>query len=155
MVREGTARKLGPRRYTRNVVDEPEAIVSRNLWPIVALLMPGTVVSHRTAFENRAAPDGSVFVSGAYPRAIELPGKVLRQVKGVGVSMFPFILPSSFDPASSLTVWDASSSRTTLLIMLAAVVLPLPIVLAYTAFIYRVMRGKVTKQQVEADHFGY
>jgi cytochrome d ubiquinol oxidase subunit II len=76
-------------------------------------------------------------------------------VATAGVSMFPFILPSSFDPASSLTVWDASSSRTTLLIMLAAVVLLLPIVLAYTAFIYRVMRGKVTEHQVEADHFSY
>jgi hypothetical protein len=84
MVRDGTARKLGPRLYTLNMIDSPESIISRNLWPIVGLLMPGTVVSHRTAFENRAAPDGSVFVSGAYPRAIELPEKVLRQVKGSG-----------------------------------------------------------------------
>jgi cytochrome d ubiquinol oxidase subunit II len=80
---------------------------------------------------------------------------VFGVVATAGVSMFPFILPSSFDPASSLTVWDASSSRTTLLIMLAAVILLLPIVLAYTAFIYRVMRGKVTADQVEADHFSY
>jgi cytochrome d ubiquinol oxidase subunit II len=69
--------------------------------------------------------------------------------------MFPFILPSSFDPASSLTVWDASSSRTTLLIMLIMVVVLLPVVLAYTAFIYRVLRGKVTERQVEADHHSY
>ena len=60
MVRAGTARKLGPRLYTRNMKDDPEAIVSRNLWRIVALLAPGAIVSHRTAFENRAAPDGSL-----------------------------------------------------------------------------------------------
>jgi len=84
MVKAGTARKLGPKLYTRNMADQPEAIVSRNLWPIVALLMPGSVVSHRTAFENRAAPDGSVFLSGPYPRQIKLPGIVLRQVKGAG-----------------------------------------------------------------------
>ena len=80
---------------------------------------------------------------------------VVGVVATAGLSMFPFILPSSFDPASSLTVWDASSSRATLLIMLVAVVVLLPIVVAYTAFVYRVLRGKVTEQQVEADHLSY
>jgi cytochrome d ubiquinol oxidase subunit II len=80
---------------------------------------------------------------------------VFGVVATAGLSMFPFILPSSFDPASSLTVWDASSSRTTLLIMLLAVVLLLPVVLAYTAFVYRVLRGRVTERQVEADHHSY
>ncbi|MCC5792563.1 MAG: cytochrome d ubiquinol oxidase subunit II [Legionellaceae bacterium] len=61
----------------------------------------------------------------------------------VGVSMFPFILPSSSNPAYSLTVWDSSSSQTTLFIMLIATVLLLPIVLIYTAWVYRVLRGKV------------
>ena len=84
MVKERTVRKIGPKLYTRNMRDTPEAIVSRNLWPIVALLMPGTVVSHRTAFENRPAPDGSLFVSGTYARQIKLPGVVLRQVEGRG-----------------------------------------------------------------------
>jgi hypothetical protein len=84
MVKAGAARKLGPALYTRNMKDAPEAIVSRNLWPIVKLLMSGAVVSHRTAFENRAAPDGSVFLSGPYPRQIALPGIVLRQVRGQG-----------------------------------------------------------------------
>lgn len=84
MVRAGTARKIGPRLYTRNMEDAPEAVVARNLWPIVSLLAPGAVVSHRTAFENRAAPDGSVFLSGTYPRQIALPGITLRQTVGGG-----------------------------------------------------------------------
>ena len=84
MVRAGTARKIGPRLYTRNALDAPEEVVARNLWPIVALLMPGAVVSHRTAFENRPAPDGSVFLSGPYPRQIALPGVTLRQIVGGG-----------------------------------------------------------------------
>ena len=67
MVKAGMARKIGPRLYTRNVLDAPEDVVSRNLWPLVALLAPGAVVSHRTAFENRPAPDGSVFLSGSLP----------------------------------------------------------------------------------------
>ena len=84
MVRSGTARKIGPRLYTRNMQDEAEEIVVRNLWTIVALLAPGTVVSHRTAFENRPAPDGSVFLSAAYPRRIDLPGVTIRQISGSG-----------------------------------------------------------------------
>ncbi len=67
-----------------------------------------------------------------------------------GVSLFPFLLPSSLDPNSSLTVWDASSSETTLLVMTVATVLLLPVVLAYTAFIYRVLRGPVTAATIEA-----
>ena len=76
--------RLAPGFTPENVLDAPEDVVSRNLWPIVALLAPGAVVSHRTAFENRAAPDGSVFLSGAYPRKITLPGVTIRQVRGSG-----------------------------------------------------------------------
>jgi len=68
-----------------------------------------------------------------------------------GAALFPFLLPSSSQPDASLTVWDASSSRLTLEIMLGAVVLFLPIILAYTGWVYRVMRGPVTREQIEAD----
>jgi cytochrome bd ubiquinol oxidase subunit II len=70
-------------------------------------------------------------------------------VATAGLSAFPFLLPSSLDPNASLTVWDSSSSRTTLLIMLVATLVFLPIVLAYTAFIYRVLRGRVTMAYIE------
>lgn len=70
-----------------------------------------------------------------------------------GISLFPFLMTSSSQPDSSLTVWDASSSRLTLGIMLGVVVVFLPIVLAYTTFVYHVMSGKVTAKAVEnSDH---
>ena len=68
-----------------------------------------------------------------------------------GLSLFPFLLPSSLDPRSSLTVWDASSSRATLTIMLVATVIFLPIVIAYTGWVYRVMRGPVRAAEIESD----
>ena len=68
----------------------------------------------------------------------------------MGVSLFPFLLPSSSHPQSSLTVWDASSSQRTLGIMLIAAIIFLPIILAYTAWVYRVMRGSVTSAYIEA-----
>ena len=61
----------------------------------------------------------------------------------VGAAMFPMILPSTVDPRFSLTVWDSSSSHTTLFIMLVCVVIFLPLILAYTSWVYSVLRGKV------------
>ncbi|MES1192510.1 MAG: cytochrome d ubiquinol oxidase subunit II [Steroidobacter sp.] len=61
-----------------------------------------------------------------------------------GFSVFPFLLPSSSHPDSSLTVWDASSSQGTLLNMMIAALIFVPIVLIYTAWVFRVLRGKVS-----------
>lgn len=69
----------------------------------------------------------------------------------VGCSMFPFILPSSIDAHSSLTVWNASSTHKTLGIMLFVTLVFLPIVLAYTAWAYRVMFGRVTSDDVRTN----
>lgn len=66
----------------------------------------------------------------------------------VGVSMFPFLLPSSTHPSHSLLIWDSSSSQLTLLIMLIATVIFFPIVLGYTIWVYRILRGKVTDKVV-------
>ncbi|NKJ09460.1 cytochrome d ubiquinol oxidase subunit II [Rhizobium sp. SG741] len=69
-------------------------------------------------------------------------------ISTVGLSMFPFLLPSSLDPRSSLTVWDASSSHLTLFIMLVVTGIFLPIILFYTAWVYRVLWGKVDEKTV-------
>ncbi|HZX77291.1 cytochrome d ubiquinol oxidase subunit II [Lysobacter sp.] len=66
----------------------------------------------------------------------------------VGFALFPFLMPSSLQPASGLTVWDASSSHFTLWVMLLATVVFLPIVVAYTGWVYRVMRGPVTPESI-------
>jgi len=72
-----------------------------------------------------------------------------------GIALFPFLLPSSTHPEMSLTVWDASSSQATLFIMLLATVIFLPIVLAYTAFVLRVMHGKVRLADVASRESHY
>lgn len=77
------------------------------------------------------------------------------QIGGViltaAATMFPFIMPSSLHGPSSLTLWDSTSSRLTLQIMLIAVALFLPLILVYTGWVYRVMRGKVTLETLEQD----
>jgi cytochrome d ubiquinol oxidase subunit II len=67
----------------------------------------------------------------------------------VGLAMFPIILPSSTHPNEALTVFDASSSRATLRNMLIATVVFLPMVLAYTAWVYHVLWGKVSEATIE------
>ena len=73
---------------------------------------------------------------------------ILGIISTVGLSMFPFILPSNVDPKSSLTVWDASSSHMTLFIMLVCAVIFVPIIIAYTSFVYKVLWGKVAAKDV-------
>jgi len=73
-----------------------------------------------------------------------------------GFAMFPFVIPSTTSPNSSLTVYDATSSHRTLNLMFIAVVVFLPIVLIYTSWVYRVLRGKITEEKIEEDtHTAY
>jgi cytochrome d ubiquinol oxidase subunit II len=68
-----------------------------------------------------------------------------------GVSMFPFIMPSSTDPRSSLTVYDAVSSHLTLGLMFGATVIFMPLIIFYTSWAYKVMWGKVTTEYIAAN----
>lgn len=67
-----------------------------------------------------------------------------------GFALFPFVMPSSTYPDSSLTAWNAVSSHKTLNIMFWVVVVMLPVVIAYTAWVYRVLRGKITVEHIRA-----
>jgi cytochrome d ubiquinol oxidase subunit II len=76
---------------------------------------------------------------------------ILGIISTAGVSMFPFLMPSDIMPSASLTVWDATSSQLTLFVMLIATLIFLPIVLAYTGFVFRVLKGPVTAKQIEGN----
>lgn len=72
-------------------------------------------------------------------------------IASAGFSLFPFLLPSSSNPDMSLTVWDASSSKLTLEIMLFCVCVFLPIILFYTSWVYKVLRGAISERDISAD----
>lgn len=80
---------------------------------------------------------------------------IFGAISSVGLTMFPFILPSSIDPKSSLTVWDSSSSHLTLFIMLVCTVIFMPLILMYTAWVYKVLWGKVTESDVTGPGHSY
>lgn len=97
---------------------------------------------------SKQGREGLAFVTSG----LALAGVILT----AGFSMFPFVMPSSISPASSLTAWDATSSHLTLTWMFWAVLIFLPIILAYTSWVYRVMRGKVTEADIRArEHSVY
>ena len=72
-------------------------------------------------------------------------------ISTVGLAMFPFILPSSIDPGSSLTVWNASSTHLTLFIMLGVTIVFLPLILLYTAWVYRVLWGRSSSTEFKTN----
>lgn len=73
-----------------------------------------------------------------------------------GFSLFPFMLPSSLNPNVGLTLWDAGSSQHTMGIMLGVLIVFLPIVLAYTVWVYRVMRGTLNADTIARNtHTAY
>ncbi len=76
---------------------------------------------------------------------------VLGIIATAGLAMFPFMMPSSLEPRASLTLWDSSSSQMTLFIMLIAVLIFLPIIIGYTSWVFRVLRGKVTAAYIEEN----
>jgi cytochrome d ubiquinol oxidase subunit II len=111
--------------------------------PVVAFA--GAAVTIVLTRLNRA---GLAFVTSALAMA----GIILT----AGFSLFPFIMPSSTQPDSSLTLWDAASSRQTLTVMFWAAVIFVPVILAYTAWTYRAMWGRVSVQQIRDNtHSAY
>ena len=108
----------------------------------LTLLFPvlGFAGALATILLSRAGRPGLGYVSSA----LTLVGIIMT----AGVSLFPFIMPSSTHPGNSLTVWDATSSPLTLTVMFWAVVIFLPIVIAYTLWNYYKMWGKVTVEEI-------
>ncbi len=115
------------------------------LWLAPALGFLGALLTIMLSSKGKAV---AAFVASS----VSLAGVILT----AGIAMFPFVMPSSSDPQSSLTVWDSVSSHGTLQIMFWVVVVFLPIILAYTSWVYRVLRGKITVETIRAnDHNVY
>jgi len=107
------------------------------LWLAPALALAAAAMTWSLLRAGRA---GLAFIASG----CALAGTILT----AGIALFPFLMPSSTHPNQGLTVWDASSSARTLTIMLLAVLVFLPIVLAYTAWVFRVLRGRITLESV-------
>jgi cytochrome d ubiquinol oxidase subunit II len=111
-------------------------------WTTIAPAL-GLLAPLAAALWTKSARPGLAFVASALG--------IFGVIATAGISLFPFLMPSVIAPGASLTVWDASSSRMTLLVMLLATLIFLPIVLVYTAIVYRALRGVVTASLIEKN----
>ena len=85
--------------------------------------------------------DGRAFFAGILT--------VLFAVVMLFSALFPFVMPSTIDPAYSLTIANASSTPYTLQIMSWTALIALPLVIAYQTWTYWVFRKRVTRTSIE------
>ncbi|CAH0257275.1 MULTISPECIES: cytochrome d ubiquinol oxidase subunit II [Microbacterium] len=85
--------------------------------------------------------DGRAFTAGAVT--------VASAVVMLFAALFPYVMPSTIDPAFSLTIENASSTPYTLTIMSWTALIALPLVLAYQTWTYWIFRKRVTRSSIE------
>jgi cytochrome d ubiquinol oxidase subunit II len=104
-------------------------------WALVVLAVAAIIYT-------RACLARESYMAGFVSSAVSIAG--LIGIAAVG--LFPNLVPSTIDPAYSLTVMNSSNSQFTLTVMLILTLIGVPIMLFYTAYIYRCFRGKVTAE---------
>ncbi len=115
------------------------------LWALPALGIAGALIAAALVLARRTL---SAFVASALA--------IVGVIGTAGAAMFPFVMPSSSQPNASLTVWDSVSSHLTLGLMFWATLIFMPLIVFYTSWAYRVMRGKVTLAHIQAnEHTAY
>ena len=103
-------------------------------WMILAPIagFTGALVTYLSSNNDRA---GWAFVGSS----VAITGIILT----AGFSLFPFVMPSSSDLNSSLTLWDSTSSLLTLKIMFWVAVFFVPIIILYSFWTYRKMWRRI------------
>jgi fido (protein-threonine AMPylation protein) len=84
MAEEGRLRRLHKGIYTDDLGTPIEVVTRRHLNELCGLIMPGCIVSHRSAIEQRPTAGGQYFVTSRYRRDLDLPGVKVRAAKGPG-----------------------------------------------------------------------
>lgn len=111
------------------------------LWAVIACGAIAAVALLASIALNWTLKDGKAFAAGAVT--------IVFAVLTLWLALFPYVMPSSTDPAGSLTIENASSTPMTLEIMSWAALVFLPLVLAYQAWTYWVFRKRVTRSRIE------
>ncbi len=124
-------------------------------WLAAYAARPWIVIAPTMGFAGMALAYLSLWRGGEVSALLFSKLGITGVISSVGLTMFPFILPSSIDPRSSLTVWDSSSSHLTLFVMLAVTVIFMPLILLYTAWVYKVLWGKVTMDEITENKNAY
>jgi len=82
LLKSGVIRKIAPRVYSSNLTEPIDEIFRRNLFRILGNLYPGTILSHRSAFEFQPTKTGQLFLTSSYTKKVKLPGITLHFLEG-------------------------------------------------------------------------
>lgn len=129
--------------------------LQRGAWLANYSLYPWMVIAPVLGFAGMLAAFVGFRARLRLPTLLATSTAIFGIVATAGLSLFPFLLPSSISPGSSLTLWDASSSHLTLFIMLLVTAFFLPIIVAYTGWVFRVMRGPVSAGSIDKNPNAY
>lgn len=77
---------------------------------------------------------------------------IISTVATLFTALYPAVLPSTTDPAFSLTIENTSSSSYTLTIMTWCALLITPVVIAYQSWSYWVFRQRISLEHIPAPH---
>ena len=78
----GVIIKIAPRVYSSNLDEPIEGIIRRNLFQILGTIYPGTMLSHRSAFEFQPTKTGQIFLTTSYTKKVKLPGITIQFLSG-------------------------------------------------------------------------
>ncbi|MFC0229522.1 cytochrome d ubiquinol oxidase subunit II [Serratia aquatilis] len=119
-------------------------LINYNKYPILwALPALGVILPLFTILFSRLEKGALAFLTSSLTIACV--------ILTAGVTMFPFVMPSSTVPNVSLTMWDATSSLLTLKVMTIVAIIFVPIVLAYTIWSYYKMFGRLDKNFIDKN----
>ncbi len=134
--------------YADNLFFQAPALVSIIGWVLIGLGILGVLGIYFFAKNGSA---WGTFLSSTLA--------VIGILFAVSVALFPFTVPSIYGLEHSMTVWNTAASENTLKVMTLAAVIAVPIVLAYTAYIYKVFLFKLSPEQLkeaaEKGQFSY
>ncbi|MYJ13136.1 MAG: Fic family protein [Acidimicrobiia bacterium] len=78
-VASGRIRRLAPRLYSADLLSDPDELVVTNRWQIVGRILPGAVITDRSAAQNGSVTEGALFVASQGTRkVVRLPGMEIR-----------------------------------------------------------------------------
>ncbi len=92
--KSGKLARIYPGIYTDHP-DEATAEVRRNLFELCALILPGCIISHRSAFELPRITEDTLFLTGKRRHTIRLPGLDLKVTAGPGPAADDIRIPTS------------------------------------------------------------
>ncbi len=139
-----------PNPLTKEVVREAGAwLANYRLYPwTIAFPLLGLGGAALTVLLSKADRAGLALLTSSLAQS----GIILT----AGAAMFPFIMPSSTQPGSSLIAWDAVSSHLTLTVMFWAAMIFVPIILGYTTWTYAKMWRRISVEEIKGlSHSAY